>query len=72
MPVSITIFLDNEVGILFEELVVSHCSFKRFQAYHSSLSAPTSLCKMALLPLNTKFKGPAPQGGYLTFISKLT
>nr|XP_058944022.1 actin-related protein 2/3 complex subunit 3-like [Pocillopora verrucosa] len=31
-------------------------------AYHSSLSAPNSLCKMALLPINTKFKGPAPPG----------
>ena len=33
------------------------------QAYHSTLSAPNSLCKMALLPINTKFKGPAPPGG---------
>lgn len=32
------------------------------QAYHSTLSAPNSLCKMALLPINTKFKGPAPPG----------
>ncbi|XP_065054485.1 actin-related protein 2/3 complex subunit 3-A-like [Rhopilema esculentum] len=29
-------------------------------AYHSSLSGTTSICKMALLPINTKFKGPAP------------
>lgn len=32
------------------------------QAYHSTLSAPNSLCKMAILPINTKFKGPAPPG----------
>ena len=31
-------------------------------AYHSSLSSPKSLANMALLPLNTKFKGPAPPG----------
>jgi len=31
-------------------------------AYHSSLSAPTSVCKMALLPVNTKVRGPAPPG----------
>ena len=31
-------------------------------AYHSSLDSPTIICKMALLPLNTKFKGPAPPG----------
>jgi len=31
-------------------------------AYHSALEAPTQLCKMALLPVNTKFKGPAPPG----------
>ncbi|XP_022108880.1 actin-related protein 2/3 complex subunit 3-like [Acanthaster planci] len=31
-------------------------------AYHSSLSAPTSLGNMALLPINTKFKGPSPPG----------
>lgn len=31
-------------------------------AYHSNLSGPTSVCKMALLPLNTKFRGPAPPG----------
>ena len=29
-------------------------------AYHSSLESSVTLCKMALLPLNTKFKGPAP------------
>jgi len=29
-------------------------------AYHSALSATNSICKMALLPVNTKFKGPAP------------
>ncbi len=31
-------------------------------AYHSSFQAPTTLCKLALLPINTKFKGPAPPG----------
>uniref|UniRef100_A0A7M5WRP1 Actin-related protein 2/3 complex subunit 3 n=1 Tax=Clytia hemisphaerica TaxID=252671 RepID=A0A7M5WRP1_9CNID len=31
-------------------------------AYHSSLESPTQLCKMALLPVNSKFKGPAPPG----------
>ncbi|CAB3999397.1 actin-related 2 3 complex subunit 3-like [Paramuricea clavata] len=31
-------------------------------AYHSSLTAPRSLGNMALLPLNTKFKGMAPPG----------
>lgn len=31
-------------------------------AYHSSLTAPTSMCKMSLLPINTKFRGPAPPG----------
>jgi len=31
-------------------------------AYHSSLEAPNSVCKMALLPLNTKVRGPAPPG----------
>lgn len=29
-------------------------------AYHSSLTSTVSVCKMALLPINTKFKGPAP------------
>ncbi|XP_033113506.1 actin-related protein 2/3 complex subunit 3-like isoform X2 [Anneissia japonica] len=31
-------------------------------AYHSSLSAPKEICKMALLPINTKYRGPAPPG----------
>lgn len=31
-------------------------------AYHSSLEAPNQVVKMALLPLNTKFRGPAPPG----------
>ncbi|XP_064620121.1 actin-related protein 2/3 complex subunit 3-like isoform X2 [Lineus longissimus] len=31
-------------------------------AYHSNLSARSSACKVALLPLNTKYKGPAPPG----------
>ncbi|EDO39405.1 predicted protein [Nematostella vectensis] len=31
-------------------------------AYHSSLSAPLSVGNMALLPLNSSFKGPAPSG----------
>jgi actin related protein 2/3 complex subunit 3 len=31
-------------------------------AYHSSLSSNLSIGNMALLPLNTKFKGPAPPG----------
>ncbi|XP_074642299.1 actin-related protein 2/3 complex subunit 3-like [Tubulanus polymorphus] len=29
-------------------------------AYHSSLSSPLSAAKMAILPLKTKFRGPAP------------
>lgn len=33
------------------------------QAYHSALTAPTSMCRMAILPVNTKYKGPAPPGG---------
>lgn len=31
-------------------------------AYHSALEAPTTICKMALLPINTKYRGPAPPG----------
>ena len=31
-------------------------------AYHSSLTGATQLCKMAVLPINTKFRGPAPPG----------
>lgn len=31
-------------------------------AYHSSLEAPRSIGNMALLPVNTKFRGPAPPG----------
>jgi len=31
-------------------------------AYHSSFDGPTQLCKMAVLPINTKFKGPASPG----------
>ncbi|KAJ7377284.1 Actin- protein 2/3 complex subunit 3 [Desmophyllum pertusum] len=31
-------------------------------AYHSALTAPTSMCRMAILPVNTKYKGPAPPG----------
>ncbi|XP_031573607.1 actin-related protein 2/3 complex subunit 3-like [Actinia tenebrosa] len=31
-------------------------------AYHSSLEAPMSIGNMALLPVNTTFKGPAPPG----------
>ncbi|XP_064391459.1 actin-related protein 2/3 complex subunit 3-A-like [Halichondria panicea] len=29
-------------------------------AYHSSLTAPKSIAKMGVMPLKTKFKGPAP------------
>lgn len=40
-----------------------HQIFPYFQAYHSSLSdADTKLVgNMALLPLKTQFKGPAPK-----------
>jgi actin related protein 2/3 complex subunit 3 len=31
-------------------------------AYHSTLAAPKEVGNMALLPINTKFKGPAPPG----------
>nr|ABL85457.1 actin related protein 2/3 complex subunit 3 [Suberites domuncula] len=31
-------------------------------AYHSSLSGPNSLARMAILPVNTSYKGPAPKG----------
>lgn len=31
-------------------------------AYHSDLTAPNSIGNMALLPINTKFRGPAPPG----------
>ncbi|KAK2574518.1 Actin-related protein 2/3 complex subunit 3-A [Acropora cervicornis] len=31
-------------------------------AYHSSLQASATIGNMALLPINTKFKGPAPPG----------
>lgn len=44
--------------LLYLMFIVYH-----LQAYHSTLSAPNSLCKMALLSINTKFKGPAPPGG---------
>lgn len=37
--------------------------FKPSQAYHSSLQASATIGNMALLPINTKFKGPAPPGG---------
>jgi len=36
--------------------------FAIMPAYHSNLTGATQVCKMAVLPVNTKFRGPAPPG----------
>ena len=63
MPVSTFCWarmLDHTSRKLFTYLIVYLFDYK---AYHSSLQAPNSIGNMALLPINTKFKGPAPPGG---------
>lgn len=51
--------LHSWICLVFKKRSKVACIFY-LQAYRSSLEAPTSVCKMALLPISTKFRGPAP------------